>query len=312
MFCYEIGKLVNYTTYKLLNLDTGEYVSVIPGFGGNINELVLDHHGIRYSIIDGIGSNEIISGNVEFKSTKLIPFPNRIKSGRYLFNGISYELPLNIDKHAIHGLILNNSLEVIDINANARCASIILKHDYNGNVPGYPFKFSVLVDYILKTGDGFVCSTKITNIDSVPIPIGDGWHPYFKTRGKVSKLQMRIPSKFRILDVGLIPTGKLIPEEYPNAITIGNKKYDSGFVLDEKEGRALTEICDPDLNLKITIWQDTGKQKYNYLQVYTPPDGNSIAVEPMSCATNSFNNKIGLIVLEPGQSFTGSYGVYLQ
>jgi aldose 1-epimerase len=312
MFCIETGKLVNYTTYKLLNPDTGEYVSVIPGFGGNINELVLNQNGIRYPIIDGIGPDEIIAGNVEYKSTKLIPFPNRVESGRYTFNGISYQLPINLDKHAIHGLIFNNGLEVIRINTNNQHASIKLKYDYDSNISGYPFKIRVLVNYSLLRGRGFVCNTSITNIDCVPIPVGDGWHPYFKTKGKIDKLQIRIPSKFRVQDAGLIPTGKLIPEEYPNAVTIGNKQYDTGFALEKKEGRASTEIYDPELNLKMVIWQETGKQKYNYLQIYTPPHRNSIAVEPMSCATNAFNNKMGLIVLEPGQSFTGSYGVYLK
>ena len=52
--------------------------------------------------------------------------------------------------------------------------------------------------------------------------------------------------------------------------------------------------------------------KYNYLQVFIPPLRNSIAIEPMTCNTDAFNNKEGLIILEPDQQFKASYGVSIK
>jgi aldose 1-epimerase len=109
----------------------------------------------------------------------------------------------------------------------------------------------------------------------------------------------------------MMPTGKLIPEEYDNAITVGNKEFDTGFVLDNLEEKASTEIYDPELDLRIIVWQETGKWKYNYLQVFIPPNRRSIAVEPMTCAADALNNRTGLMVLEPQQSFAATCGVYL-
>jgi aldose 1-epimerase len=50
--------------------------------------------------------------------------------------------------------------------------------------------------------------------------------------------------------------------------------------------------------------------------VYTPdaiPDRprrrRSIAIEPMSCAPNAFRSGDGLIVLQPGESWSGSWGI---
>ncbi len=62
--------------------------------------------------------------------------------------------------------------------------------------------------------------------------------------------------------------------------------------------------------LTINIWQQTGKWKYNYLQVFIPPSKKSIAVEPMTCAADAFNNKMGLIILNPKKSFSTSCGVF--
>jgi aldose 1-epimerase len=47
--------------------------------------------------------------------------------------------------------------------------------------------------------------------------------------------------------------------------------------------------------------------------IFTPPDENRdcIAIEPMSCNTNAFNNGDGLTILEPGEKFKGKYGVSL-
>lgn len=73
--------------YVLLNHETQEYVSVIPSFGGHVNELILKKNGLLHSIIDGAKTIEELIANPYYKSAKLIPFPNRIKDGKYVFKG---------------------------------------------------------------------------------------------------------------------------------------------------------------------------------------------------------------------------------
>jgi len=41
----------------------------------------------------------------------------------------------------------------------------------------------------------------------------------------------------------------------------------------------------------------------NYLQIYTPNDRKSIAIEPQTAPANSFNSKIGLQVLKPEETY---------
>ena len=54
-------------------------------------------------------------------------------------------------------------------------------------------------------------------------------------------------------------------------------------------------------------------ESYPYLQIYTPPHRKSIAIENLSGAPDGFNNEIGVITLEPGQSalFKTSYKILL-
>lgn len=184
---------------------------------------------------------------------------------------------------------------------------------YNAAVKGYPFKFQVTLTYSLMADKGFQYKTTIANLGNCSIPVGDGWHPYFKTEGKVDRLHIKIPAWSRIeVDVQMIPTGKRIHDNYAGSFQIGNKDFNMGFVLQKAGGKALTELYDPELDLKICLWQETGKWKYNYLQVFIPPSIKSIAIEPMTCITDAFNNRIGLVVLEPRQSFTANCGVQLE
>lgn len=175
---------------------------------------------------------------------------------------------------------------------------------YDAAIKGYPFEFQVTLTYSLMGDKGFQYKTKITNLGNCSIPVGDGWHPYFKTEGKVDRLHIKIPAESRIeVDAQTIPTG---------SFQIGNKEFDTGFVLQKAGGKAITELYDPELDLKICLWQETGKWKYNYLQVFIPPSRNSIAIEPMTCTADAFNHRIVLIILEPRQSFAANCGVRLE
>jgi len=257
MFKIKTDHLGSFLRFALANTKTGEYVSIIPGFGGNVNRIILRKKNKNYSILDGVRTDSELIRNLWFKGAKLIPFPNRISKGQYSFAEKSYQLPINSGRDAIHGFIYDKSLRVTNVTSNA-----------------------------------FQYKTKITNLSNCSIPVGDGWHPYFKTEGKVDRLHIKIPAGSRIaVDAQMIPTGELIHENYSGLFQIGNKEFDLGFVLQEAGGKVITELYDTKLDLKILLWQETGKW--------------------MTCAADAFNNRMGLIILEPQQSFTANCGVRL-
>jgi aldose 1-epimerase len=302
---------------RLINDALGESVSIIPEFGANINELVLSKGGKSHSIILGYKDCDELVEHRGARSAKLSPFPNRIRNGKYSFNGKEYALPVNPRHgHAIHGLIFNKEFAVKERKSTKSYASITLQYDYRHELEGYPFDFSLEIKYTLNK-NGFKCETTAINTGSTEMPFGDGWHPYFRMPEKVDDFILKIPAKTTLeVDERMIPTGaKGVIDKFLTAARIESQQFDTGFVVEGEKGRmqkVATELYDPSKEVKIIVWQEAGPGKYNYIQLYIPPSRECIAVEPMSCAANAFNSKEGLIVLSPGGKFSAKYGVRLE
>ena len=302
------------TRLKLVRVTTGEYVSIIPEFGANVNELVLGKKGNNYSLISGEKVYADFVQNAWHNGAKLIPYPNRINDGTYFFNSCKYRLPINFleQNHAIHGLIYDKEFKVVAEHRDEASIAVDLKYYYDQDVPGFPFCFSVLINYVLSE-KGFQCTTRITNDGSERMPVGDGWHPYFKTNDLIDDIWLQLPSQDLIeVDDRMIPTGRISKfDKFIDLAPIGRQEFDTCFAMPQNEPRVRTQIYDPRQTLRVFLWQETGEMKYNYFQVYIPPARDSIALEPMTCPADAFNSQKGLIILEPGQDFRASYGVSL-
>jgi aldose 1-epimerase len=94
---------------------------------------------------------------------------------------------------------------------------------------------------------------------------------------------------------------------------IGSTVLDHAFtdLARGEDGRARVELRDPERGDGVALWVDA---TYPYVMVFTGdplPDVNrhSLAVEPMTCPPNAFRSGEGLVRLEPGQSFTSTWGI---
>jgi aldose 1-epimerase len=70
-------------------------------------------------------------------------------------------------------------------------------------------------------------------------------------------------------------------------------------------------LRDPDHGTRVSLWVD---ERYPYLMLFSGdplPDVHrrSLAVEPMTCPPNAFRTGDALIRLEPGSSFTSTWGI---
>jgi aldose 1-epimerase len=85
---------------------------------------------------------------------------------------------------------------------------------------------------------------------------------------------------------------------------------DNCFVLKKEEKGAACEVFNPANGIKLSFFPDSA---YPYLQIYTPPERRSIAIENLSGAPDCFNNRMGLLLLQPGhsQTFTIEYRLSL-
>jgi aldose 1-epimerase len=298
---------------KLVNSITGEYVSVIPLFGGNLNELILLKHGVLYTIIDGDKTLDSLKGNTTnfYRGAKLSPFPNRINKGRYQFNEAIYELERNDGLHALHGLLWNRPLFIKDQRPSENSAQLLLSADIESLHEGFPFNYRIEIEYFLDAKQ-FSCSTKIINTSAVDLPIGDGWHPYFTTGTNINQLKLKLPqSRLLQMDNG-IPTGVYLPNDlYQTPSPIQHTDLDHCFEISAAD-IVETHIMDEEKDITIVLWQRAGNKGYQFIQIYTPPDRNSIAIEPMTCAPDAFNNKKGLIVLFPDEQIVFDFGLKLE
>jgi aldose 1-epimerase len=318
MFSILPEKLGPLDTLKILNSKTGEYVAIIPCFGATLNELTLKKGEMLYSLVDGCDSYEdlLTEGKLRFKGPKLFPFPNRIKDGKYSFEGKEYQLRKNFisQGHAAHGLQIESNFKVIGKNIEPEKASVQLEYNSGGQDTGYPFKYKLIIDYTLHSTQGLSCKTTVTNNSETNIPVGDGWHPYIKLETPIDNLKLQIPSCSRLeSDNRMIPTGIIFKEErFKKPEQLESTLLDDCFVIEANEKIAEIHLINENRNIEMILWQEAGKDKYGYFQLYTPPHRESIAIEPMTCAPDAFNNKLGLIILHPGESADFNYGIRLQ
>jgi len=281
---------------------------LVPACGAILHSFTVLHDGDMLNTIDNYSSAADFKKNVAaqgFKSCKLSPFACRIKNGRYRFAGNEYVIEkFMLGEHALHGLLFDVPFVVTGQQADDEKARVTMLYEYRATDKGYPFKYDCRVTYELRKDNSLDIITELVNRDEGLIPVQDGWHPYFSLGGKIDDLQLEFQSKEIVeFDEGLIPTGKLSHyEEFGSLKKIGGTTFDNCFTLDLTDPIAtgcqpLCVLRDAKKKLQVEIYPDAS---YPYLQIYTPPHRNSIAIENLSAAPDAFNNGMGLTSLFPG------------
>ncbi len=299
---------------------SGTEVSVLP-YGATLHAFRVPLDGSRlpaprsglFNVIDGYHNADELKKEMgrSFKGPKLSPFPCRIDSGKYRFEGKEYEFSdLFVDGNAIHGLLYDKTFTITEESKNGSSAAVGLEYFYNKEQRGYPFAYKCFVKYILHPGNLLEVQTVITNRDDRTIPIADGWHPYFRLGGKIDDWWLQFNAASMVeFNERLIPSKRLLKyDTFNKARLIGHTQLDNCWVLENGKTSPACELFNPDNGLRVSFCTDAG---YPYLQIYTPPGRESIAVENLSAAPDSLNNKMGLILLPPGhsQTFTVNYKV---
>ena len=289
---------------KIILTDTisGTTAEIIPSCGAILHSFTILHKGKPVNIIDSYENEADFNTNAEakgFKSNKLSPFACRIKNATYNFNNTAYTIQkFLLGSNAIHGLLYNVNFTVKKIGCTNAGASVTLLYNYNGSDAGYPFNYSCEVVYELKANNALTLTTIITNHHQSAIPMQDGWHPYFTFGSSINNLQLQFNSdKIAEFDETLIPTGNFLPYSTFNTLKeIGNTFLDNCFTLQPGKQQPACVLKDTAQQLQLEIYPD---ETYPYLQIYTPPHRNSIAIENLSAIPDAFNNNTGLIILPP-------------
>ena len=284
----------------------GDQRAVVVEVGGGLRT----YAAAGRELLDGYAADEQCPSG---RGQVLIPWPNRLEDGAYEFDGRRHQAPLDEleAQNAIHGLVRWAGWRV----GEREPSRVVMEHVLHHR-PGYPFSLALSIEYAL-SDDGLSIATTATNVGPDPCPYGCGAHPYL-TLGTptVDSLVLAAPARTVLTanERGLPTGGSTVAGteyDFTEPRAIGETRLDNCFTdLERDGGRARVELRAPD-GSGLAVWMD---ETYEYVMLFTGdplPDVNrrSIAVEPMTCPPNAFRSGEALIRLEPGRSFTSTWGI---
>ena len=261
------------------------YAKIYLNQGASLQELTFNGHAI-------IRDLSPLTYNNTYASAILFPFANRVKDGEYTFEGSVFKLETNQkeEHNALHGLVYNKTFEVVDAKSGADAALLTLQFNEINKAQGFPYTYNIQITYVFRK-DSLALHITVKNTSAEAFPFTLGWHPYFYSENLYeSEICMDSTQKLvmgeRNITTGVNETNTKKP------LKIEDRQLDDCWILDHDEVLFRT----PKYNL-----QFNASGNNNFLQVYTPPKANTIAVEQTTGVSDSFNNKIGLEVLRPNE-----------
>lgn len=277
-------------TNELLNLNC----SIYPNLGASIQQLT--SNGIE--IIDGITNDEkgLELYKSKFNSSFLFPFPNRVKDGTYSFENTTYQLEVNETNlnNRLHGHIFNKSFAITYQNVSKDSASVTFSYSDKGTSKGYPFPYTIEITYVF-SNNKMTIDFNVLNSGKTALPFGIGWHPYFNAKNLGTSVIDFDADEQYVVDDQMIPTSKT-ELKFKTPLVMGDTFLDDCFITNKSQVSFKTEA----FNIDIDFSSETPN---SFLQSYTPDTRDCIAIEPMTCAPNSVNNKDGLLSLAPNETY---------
>lgn len=226
----------------------------------------------------------------------LVPFSNRIRNGRFTFEGREIELPPNFppEPHAVHGQGWQTSWALIEQEASS--AMIEYRHK-----PGaWPFAYCARQSFELDPTRARFRIT-VTNEGQAPMPLGFGFHPFF-TRTPRARLKAPVVGMWQTdadaMPTALVPLPPTLPLSGVGIVPaeIALDTHFSGF-----GGSATIEWPEWQAGLRL---ETSGP--FKFLVVFTPPGQDFFCAEPVTNSIDAFNltaagrTDAGMIVLAPG------------
>ncbi|MEZ8824193.1 aldose 1-epimerase [Vibrio amylolyticus] len=289
-----------YDSVTLFNSNHGIELQIINGFGAIINRYIVNHS--PFSFISGYSSPLELTDQHPFfsRSAKLFPFPNRLANGEYQFDGQHYQLPANFpwSDHAVHGLLYNQPFELINSSADNEHASVTLRYQTEKLHSQFPYAFALDITYHIDRQGLLRCSTVVTNQSAQSFPFGDAWHPYFSLNQPLNACSLTMPTCLEVKHVDDLPSGqKHRFDRFSEAASLEDVSLNHCFEFEQEEPISLL-LSSNDQSASLHYQQDVS---YPFIQLYTPNNESSIAIEPMTCPANAFNNGMGLLTLALNQ-----------
>lgn len=289
----------------------GDLQATVVEVGGGLRTLTAGGR----DVLAGYDVDEMASSG---RGQLLMPWPNRLRDGRYRFDGKEQQLALSEPArgNASHGLVRWALWSLLQRSDDALTVGYRLHPQQ-----GWSGCLDLTVDYQLAEA-GLAVTTTATNVGRDRVPFGFGAHPYVALGDTpLSDVVLAVPASSQVLvdDARKLPTGSAPVEQgerdFRRARPLGSTRLDTSFTALERDGDGRWQVRIGGLvdRPDVSVWGDGA---FGWVQVFTDKgedagvDGvRGIAVEPLSCPADAFNSGEGLVVLEPGEQWSGRWGL---
>ncbi len=246
----------------------------------------------------------------------LFPFPNRIRAGRFSWEGRDYQLPTNdpSGKNAIHGFVVSRPWRVIGRGADQLQAWVTAEFEGSRHAMEvcqlWPADYALQATYRL--GESHLrFEAAVTNSGPNPLPFGLGFHPYFRCAafgGDDALIAIDAGKQWQLVES--LPTGALVPYYWaPHEKRFAELQLDdllTDLPLNRQDARSCGHIESED-GRRLVV---EASHDFRELVVFTPPHRQAICFEPYTCITDAINLHqrgldTGLTVLAPGETWHG-------
>jgi len=256
-------------------------------------------------ILAGYRADEVAASG---RGQQLIPWPNRLRDGRYTFAGSARQLALTepARHNATHGLV--------------RWALWTLTVGYRLHPQqGWDWRLDLTTRYRL-SDEGLAVTATARNVGREPAPFGYGAHPYLSIgQTPVASVLLTVPAERflevdpeRQLPVAVRPVGGS-GVDFRAGRPVGPADLDTPFtgLARDASGRWTVTLGGLDTG-RLSVW---GDETFRWAQVFTgrahpgTEGSTGIAVEPMTCPPDAFNGAGDLLVIGRGQEVSGTWGI---
>lgn len=316
------------TVYVLRDNEAECEAKIVPEFGNNCFVYRFSVEGEWIDVLDPPDSLATLKGRASGYGTPvLFPFPNRIREGKFSFEGRDYQFDVpRPGANSIHGLVINRPWKVEKAEATdesgARLVSSIKSADFPDITRQYPFSFNLEMDYAIKDG-ALNITVKMENLGEINMPMGFGIHPYF--RAPLSKssdphdCEIKLPARKYWELEDFLPTGRILEASgrynLRDGVSVAEIKFDDVFTdLIITEGVSRCVVDDKSARMRMVLESDP---IFREMVLYTPPNRPALCFEPYTCPTDAINLHergidAGVIVLKPGEFVSGKMRVLFE
>jgi aldose 1-epimerase len=272
----------------------------------------------REHVLEPILFSEFRAKPTSYGIPLLFPFPNRIRDGRFSFEGAEY-----VVNPPRHGFVRDKAWRVEASGASdadgAWLTSSFDAADYPEQIlKQFPFPFRLEITYRLRPAR-LEIETLARGHGAGAMPAGFGIHPYFR---RPSRGTLTVPAQQRLELAESLPTGNLLDAidayDLRQPADVNKLNLDDIYTAIEADADGLARCVLEDAERNVRTIVEFSRDQFPYVVAYTPPTPRqAICVEPNTCPTDAFNLQArgiesNVLTIGAGEAVKFNISIYTQ